>query len=249
MVAPIATRFQEKASIYEAHAGVQAVLAGWLGEWLEEAPSPETPGLEAAWELGAGTGLFTRHLLQRGFSTLRALDISPAMVAEGRRQLPAVEWGVGDAWSLPPQACARLYSASLLQWAPDAPSVLRNWCAALRPGGRMLHGLFTGGTFAELRELVSAAVPLVWFTPEEWLGHARAAGLRIVRSSVQVRFARHDSAHALFRHLHNTGATGVPKLSAGRLRALLRAYDARFSHPEGGVVATWEMLRFEAVRA
>ena len=246
MMAPFVTRFQEKASSYEAHAGVQAVLAGWLAEWLEEAPGLKAASL--AWELGAGTGLFTRHLVGKRFLRLKAFDIAPAMVGEGRRLLPSVEWVVRDAWHLPMHACDRLYSASFLQWAPDVPSVLRSWCAALRPGGRMLHGLFTKGTLAELRELMPGT-PLAWLTPEEWLEHARTAGLFIVRSAVRKQVTHYASAHALFRSLHNTGATSRTRFGAGRLRALLRAYDSRFPHPAGGVVSTWEMLRFEAVPA
>ena len=48
--------FDRRASVYEEHAPVQREAAAWLAEWL-----PETIGGPVL-EVGAGTGLFTRHL-------------------------------------------------------------------------------------------------------------------------------------------------------------------------------------------
>lgn len=235
--------FQEKAARYEAGARVQAFMARWLAQWLE-APSP--PGA-LAWELGAGTGLFTRQLLRRGLA-VRASDLAPAMVAQGRRRCPSAQWEVRDGWRLPRGVCDRLYSASFLQWAESPRDVLANWAAALCPGGRMLHGLYTGGTLAELRALLPVASPVKWLTAAEWLGQVSGAGLRVRRHESSRRVVRYASARALLRSLHDTGVTGTPALGAGGLRELMRHYEARFRHPGGGVVATWELLRFEAER-
>jgi hypothetical protein len=48
--------FDRRAAQYEQHAPVQREAAAWLAEWLPE--KIESPALE----VGAGTGLFTRHL-------------------------------------------------------------------------------------------------------------------------------------------------------------------------------------------
>jgi SAM-dependent methyltransferase len=236
-------RFQEKAACYEARARVQAFMAGWLARWLEASPPPGA----VVWELGAGTGFFTRQLLRRGFAVC-ASDLAPAMVARGRGRCPLARWEERDGWRLPRGVCDRLYSSSFLQWAVAPREVLSNWAVALRDGGRMLHGLYTGGTLAELRGLLPAASPVAWLPVEGWLGHVEGAGLRVRRHESLRRVVRYASARALLRSLHDTGVTGAPVLGAGCLRELMRCYDARFRHPGGGVVATWELLRFEAVR-
>ena len=56
-------------------------------KWIEE----DCSSLSAL-ELGAGTGLFTRHLALRAFKSFRATDVSGSMIAEGELRLPKVNW-------------------------------------------------------------------------------------------------------------------------------------------------------------
>lgn len=234
-------RFDTKAATYEAHAHIQRELAAWLAEWLE----PALPDDAVILEVGAGTGLFTRELLELG--RVEALDLSPAMVAEGRRRLPAADWRVGDGFRLRAGCCERLYSSALLQWAHDLAEVARNWFSALRPGGRMLHGVFVAPTLPELAALDGFVAPVCWRTTDEWLGAFAEAGFEIFRAEQTVCERVHVSAQALLRELHDTGVTPArARLSAGQLRRLLRDYERLHARPEGGVRATWSLLRFEA---
>ncbi len=241
-VEPVAEpAFGRRASTYETSASVQAWLAGWLEEWLE----PGWPAGCEVIEVGAGTGLFTRRLAGRG--TLRAMDLCAGMVREGRERVPGVGWTQGDALKLGPGSCDRLYSSAMLQWVGDPRTAMQTWCEALRPGGRMLHGLFVSPTLPELGELEPSAMPLRWRDVGVWREAMERAGLRVLRWETRTVEALHVSALAFLRSLHATGVTPAkPRLGAGRLRQLLRAYDERHRCEEGGVRATWTALRIEA---
>ncbi|MFA5264136.1 MAG: methyltransferase domain-containing protein [Opitutaceae bacterium] len=240
----IETAFGRHAESYECAACVQTWLADWLAEWLE----PAWPPAAEVIEVGAGTGLFTRKLVERGNPV--AMDISEAMVRQGRQRVHGARWLRGDALELPPSACDRLYSSAMLQWVADPVQTMRIWSEALRPGGRMLHGIFIDPTLPELGALEPDAVPLRWRTEVEWTDAMRRTGLRVLRSEVRSIETGHPNALAFLRNLHDTGATlSRPMLRAGRLRVLLREYDALHRCADGGVKATWTMLRIEASRA
>lgn len=235
--------FDRHAATYEASASVQAWLAEWLEEWVEPAWSRSAEVIE----VGAGTGLFTRKLVTRG--RVVALDRCTEMVARGREGVPEARWRVGDALDLTPVGWDRIYSSAVLQWMDDAEEGLRILGEAMRPGGRMLHGLFVSPTLPELAMLAPDACPLVWRTAETWLEAASQAGLRVLRCEVCQLESRHSDALAFMRTLHDTGVTPtVPKFGPGRLRALLQQYDARNRVGGNGVRATWTALRFEAER-
>ena len=82
--------FDRRAAQYDSHAALQREAAAWLAEWLPEQIA--APALE----LGAGTGLFTRHLAARTRG-LVACDVAPGMVQIGRSSLPEVAWSVAEA--------------------------------------------------------------------------------------------------------------------------------------------------------
>lgn len=126
-------RFDRKAAQYHEKADIQKLVADWCGDWIERDCQDKK-----AVELGAGTGLLTRHLALRGFESFAATDLSERMLEQGRARLPMVDWKRLDAWSCDVQEVDRLYASSLLQWAPDPLEVLKNWRAALKPEGRVL---------------------------------------------------------------------------------------------------------------
>lgn len=239
--------FDQRADSYSQAAVVQRELATWLAQWLE--PSGQT-GCLAALELGAGDGMFTRHLAGR-FSRLAAVDQAPRMVARGRRLLPDVTWCVGNAWQLGGLRVDRLYSSSLLHFSGDPAAVLRHWRTVVSRGGRMLHGFYAAPTLAEWHSL-GLAPPLVqWRSPSQWQEYFRESGWTVLRWQSQQRQQRFPSARALARFFQQTGVVAPRRTSVGRLRRLLGEYERRFSHPDGssGVATTWTFCRVEALNA
>lgn len=234
-------RFDERAADYERHATPQARVTARFAAFL-------SPTTETVLELGAGTGLLTRDLLARGFRIV-ASDLSEAMIETGRHAAPEARWIRLDAFSGPFPAHRRIVSANLLQWA-DSPAAA---CIRLRdmlpPGGVTAHAVLVRPTLAELDGLVAGAPPVRWYDASEWLAAAHAAGLRVTRREDVLFRERYADAATLLADLHGTGAvSGKPLHGPGRLRTLLREYDAKNATPDGGVAATWAALFFEAVR-
>ena len=94
------------------------------------------------------------------------IDLSPEMVrmaAARASSYPSVEAIEGDASTLDPRwtsACAGVVSVFGLQQLPAPADAIRNWAAALRPGGRMSVVFWpeqteVDGPFALLREVVT----------------------------------------------------------------------------------------------
>lgn len=234
-------RFDEKAPAYEAAAQAQRILADWVAEWLE----PDWPRELRALELGAGTGLLSRHLVERG--RLHALDASPRMLDQLSAKFPFVRCRLGNAFDLGEGSWDRLYSTAMLQWAPDPHLVFGNWRRSLAPGGRMLHGLFVAPSLSELSSLVPDTAAFDWRAASAWLEAARNSGLQVLRWECRPLVLRHRNAREFLRALHDTGTTpDRPLFGPGRLRQVLRDYDRGFPHPQGGVRASWTLLRFEA---
>jgi malonyl-CoA O-methyltransferase len=236
--ADLAASFGRAASGYWRHAGVQFALADWLAEWLPEHRAG------SALELGAGPGVFTRHLLPWA-GPLVASDLSPEMCTAGRARYPAAIWraqGARDAGGGP---WDWIFSSSMLQWIAEPAEVFAAWRSALAPGGQILGGLFAAGSLAEWEELAGGTAPLRWRTPAEWRAAIQAAGLTLVRDQSERRTFRHASAVAFLRSLHGVGAAPAIQLPAARLRRLLQTYEQRHRDADG-VIATWTFYRFQA---
>lgn len=233
--------FGRAAPNYREHARVQAALADWLAEWLPV----ERAG--RAIEIGAGPGIFTRRLLPwRG--ALTATDISPGMCAAGRAALPQVEWRVMAAESPEQGPWDWIFCSSMLQWAVEPGKVFAAWRERLAPGGRLLAGLFVAGSLPEWRAVGGEDAPIVWRTAKEWRAGFERGGLRVARDEAQRRVFKYPTALAFLRSVHGVGAAPQRRVPPGRLRRLLRDYEARFGGP-GGVRAAWVFYRVEAVRA
>jgi malonyl-CoA O-methyltransferase len=232
--------FDRVARTYADHAVVQECMADWLAEWVPERRTGK------ALELGAGPGVFTRRLLPWN-GELVASDMSEAMCREAGTALPDVQWRVMRAET--PQGGAHdwIFTSSMLQWVENPRAVFAAWRRALKPGGRVLAGLFAEGSLPELRALTHGWTPLTWRLPEEWAESLAEGGLRLVRAETHERVFHHASALKLLRSLHGVGAAPFHQFTAGRLRKILRDYDAIYAQA-GGVRSTWVFHRFEAER-
>ncbi len=236
-------KFTNCAGQYERHALAQKDVAEWSAQWLEQDPSGE-----CAVELGAGTGLFTRHLVERRFRSLHATDLSPAMVKLGALNVPEAEWSLLDAWqpSWPAQV-DRLYSTSLLQWAGSPTDVLRRWRRLLRPDGRLLATFFIAGSLAELFSTSNSLSALTWRSVDEWLTHFGSAHWRVLRWRTWEDTQHFATAAAALRSVHRTGAVKPLRASTAQLRRLLSECQRSHQLPTGDIPLTWKALQIEAI--
>jgi trans-aconitate methyltransferase len=234
-------RFDACAHSYDDHAAPQRAFAARVAEFIQLAPHEEVL------EFGAGTGALTRRLCEGGGAGVLATDASPAMVSLGRAAVPAAKWSTLDSFRAAVPRSSLQVSSGLLQWAEDPKQVLEHWKAALKPGGRMVHAVPCEPCLAEWRALVRES-PVRWRDQAGWRKLFAQAGLQVRRQQSWVLHPVFPSALELVRSLHQSGVTGRVHLDPGRLRAAIRAYDARHRGPEG-VIATWAWLAIEAVPA
>lgn len=234
-------RFSEKADRYEERAFIQADLAAWAAEWLDRLGNLPGPILE----VGAGTGLLTKHLVGH-LPEVVATDVSEAMVTLGRERVPQVGWQVCDAWAPPAGDWGGLISSSLLQWCPDVAGVFEEWSTMLRPGSRMLHAFFLEGTLSELQEVSPESLAVEFRSAQDWRDSFETAGFEVLDAEVRPVSYGFPAALDLFRFLHGIGATmGPRKLKPSSLRRIIEACDRkRTQSPRGEVESQWIFGRF-----
>jgi malonyl-CoA O-methyltransferase len=230
--ATIAARFGARADAYEAHAGLQVDvarrLAGLLPDW--EAPK--------VLELGCGTGLLSRHLLERypdGDFVLS--DAAPAMLSKCRRNLEApgagkVRYEVLDAGAPSGHKDLDLIVTSMtLHWVADPVATLVCLRDLLAPGGQLLYATLGPNSFAEWRTvLATERLP------------SGAPYLPELPGVVEEDHLTPDNDSLSFlRRMRDVGGLtprdGYKPLPPGALRRALRATNLRF----GGRV-TWHIV-------
>jgi len=230
--ARIAARFDAQARSYELHAGLQRAVADKLARFLPPLDCPRVL------ELGCGTGLFSRHLIERYPNGSFVLtDVAPAMIAECRRNLAPsatqhVSFEVMDAGEAGGHADLDLIVSSMtLHWLADPAGSVERLRRFLAPGGVMLSATLGPDSFAEWRAvLASEGLPS---------GLAEIATLpgivdeeRLVPDKDMLSFLRRMKAVGGL-----TPKEGYAPLSAGALRRAIHATDARF----GGRI-TWHIV-------
>jgi malonyl-CoA O-methyltransferase len=236
-------RFDLKAATYDQAAVIQATLADWVAEWIE----PTWPKVARVLEFGAGTGLLTRRLANRG--RLTATDLSARMVQIGQQRLPEVRWKIANAWSPSMGPVDRLFSSAMLQWAPDPQRVLNTWFRLVAPNGRMVHGLFVSPTLPELSSIANNPVPVQWRSADTWVAMLRQAGFEVCRWETSTIKQCHPNARQFLRQLHDTGATAtIPQLRVDELRRMIAEFDRRYAGHDGKVEVTWTLMRVECNR-
>lgn len=236
-------RFGAAAGSYDDHAEVQREVAAWCAEWL---PPPSSSRSWDVLELGAGTGLMTRHLVAQPHLRVTATDNCPQMIQVGKARVPDARWLKLDAWEPDLEASDLLVASSLLQWAPDPVAVLRAWRKLARPDGRLLTTFFVLGSLKEFADAAPSLSALRWHSEAEWRDFLRAAGWQILRESTWTTVQRFSSGPRALRSVHRTGAVLASQTPAAELRRALRAYESRYRDEDGQVPLSWRALRIEA---
>jgi malonyl-CoA O-methyltransferase len=229
--AAVAARFGAKADVYEAHAGLQADVAGKLAEHLPDLVAPKVL------ELGCGTGLLSRHLVARyPDGAFHLTDAAPGMIGACRCNLEGtdanVSYEVMDAAG--PIAYDNLdliVTSMMLHWLNDPVDVLTGLQRRLAPGGVLLFATLGPDCFAEWRTVL-ATEGLPTGTPR----------LPKMPGVVEDEHLTPDKdSLAFLRRLQAVGGLhprdGYAPLSAGALRRAIRATNIRF----GGRV-TWHIV-------
>jgi ubiquinone/menaquinone biosynthesis C-methylase UbiE len=134
---------QKEIAFFDAHADVDAynVFRPDASARIIDAfvhPGGLAPGMRVA-DLGCGSGAFTHLLRSAGFDCV-GLDISPKLIALGRRKYPDVEFVEGDIEHLPfPEASFdAVVLTGVAHHFPDPSRCAAEVFRVLRPAGRFI---------------------------------------------------------------------------------------------------------------
>ena len=231
--------FSAAAAAYDAHAEVQRRTSALLADRL-----PPLPVRPRVLELGCGTGLLTRLLLDRlgPDAFMVASDLSSAMIAQAQTTLsdPRLRFAVMDAEApaMEPASIDLVVSSLAAQWFADLPGTLDRLVSLLRPGGRMLIATLGRATFAQWRAAHAALGldPGIGDYPDADTLAAMVAGAAVESVPFTVTYA---DARTFLGGLEAIGAAtpkpGHRPLPAGTLRRIM----ARLGAP---CAITWDIL-------
>ena len=88
-------------------------------------------------DLGCGPGNSTALLRERWpDARLSGVDNSPEMLERARRDLPSIEWILGDAASyIPPEPVDLLFANAVFHWLPDHATLFPSLIEKVKKGG------------------------------------------------------------------------------------------------------------------
>lgn len=230
--AAVAQSFGARAATYDGHADLQRGVAERLARHLPQLASPRVL------ELGCGTGLFSRHLVDRyPDGTFLLTDLAPSMAEQCRRNLAGtgtqrVSVEIMDAARPTVDGPFDLIATSMtLHWLPEPVAALARLRKLLAPGGALIFATISGKSFPEWREVLEEqGLPIGLLDVPELTGIVDEE--RIVADDGTLGFLRRMRAVGGL-----TPREGYAALPAGRLRRAIRAAD----ETHGGRI-TWHIV-------
>ena len=227
----IRQRFSAASASYDAEAQAQQHIAAHL--WALAAPHLAA-GADVL-EIGAGTGLLTRLVLDAQPHSLTANDlyISPQVQELAQQFSGRVQCREGDAEHLefggPFNA---VLSASTVQWFADIPAFFARCAGVLPKGGLLAFSSFLPGNLQEVADLTG--VGLTYASAAELQGQLAPNFdlLAVEQGDVTLHFA--SPRHVLL-HLRHTGVTGIRSVVWGKnsYKDFVARYTARYGNAQG----------------
>lgn len=241
----VARNFSRAARDYNANARVQAQVAGDLLV-LSRSRSPKT-----VLELGCGTGIYTRMLLGSfPDATIRAVDVSDAMIRVAREQIESqrASFVCADAVTFTEGDYDLVTSNASFHWFSDLARTIRNVGKMLNEGGVLTFSHFGPGTYSELREslgcVVGSSVELACgkFVIAGKIGNLLASEFATCEVEERTYVEKYASLRDLLDHIKLTGTRGVPpNLDVVWTRGLLRMLEDTYMSRFGSICATYQV--------
>ncbi len=236
----IARSFGRAAPGYDRHAGLQRASGDRL--MALAGPRQDICVLDA----GCGTGWFGRRWQAAG-NRVVALDLSPAMLAEARRQGSASAYLAGDIEHLPlaDESVDLCFSNLAVQWCDDLPRALAELYRVTRPGGLIALSTLADGSLMELRHawsMVDQGVHLNRFLTPQAIGSAFAPYRHRLAAERHTLHYPHLSAL-----LHGLKGVGAGYLRDGRApgltgRQCLQRLDAAWRRQAAGLPLSYQLI-------
>ena len=236
--------FSRHAKTYDRYAQLQKSMAERLASLLP-VPLPDY-----IFEIGCGTGLFTRHLLTQPVKQLILNDIAPGMleILSDSLTLPLnTKISPGNAERIHFENMDLVCANAVFQWFKNPQEALVKINQALTANGSLIFSTFGPKTLIEFRHAANLLSPINLYNKDSWADMIRDSGFTMKFWDVEVRKIFFSSSLSLLKNLQQIGAAPIRMIKTGGLRKLIRDYDSRFSTSQG-VYATWELYYFSLVR-
>lgn len=234
----IADRFARALPTYDKQAVVQKQVAITLVDCLAGSVGEGRRVVE----LGCGTGLYSRLLLERlKPSVLWLNDLAPESEQYVAPLLGENVWFVhGDAEQFViPSGMDVITACSVLQWFDDVPRFFRRCANALSAGGILALSTYLPGTLPELAHLTGQGLDYV--KSEDILAMLYSDFDVVVQQNETITAAFPTPMHVL-HHLKQTGVTGTGGLgwTPHRLEIFCAEYKRLYSNSDGNVSLTYK---------
>ena len=239
----IRERFVRAIPTYGKQATVQGQVARHMVQLLGEFLPVQAH--RRVWEVGCGTGGFTRtYLACNAPNEFLLNDLCPEMEVPLADLLDThVHFEAYDVeYTLPVGSFSLIVSCSSLQWLERPELFLKNCRDLLEEEGYFALSLFGERNLKEIRAIVGTT--LSYLSLYDWQRMTKKLGYHLVCTeefSIPIYF---DSPIEVLQHLKQTGVTGISRevWTKGRLIDFSSKYRNLFSTTDGKVALTYHPL-------
>jgi malonyl-CoA O-methyltransferase len=232
--------FNARAYSYNSAADLQSRVASRLQEFLPASV------IQNILEIGCGTGLFSRYLLQQfPHANLMLTDLAPAMLEICRTSIPPsrqIQFLQMDGEIVTLTSTFDLIASSMtMHWFSDLKNSLQQIIARLSPGGRLVFAIMGENSLHEWRDICKTY--RVAMTPEFVSRDYLQTAFPELNLHVETIQQAYLNTYDFLRTLKVIGAD-TPRathfaLTAGKLRHLMRLLDNK--NPDG-VTISYEII-------
>lgn len=124
---------------------VPAIFHQWPAKIISSAG---ISGADDVLDIGCGTGALTREVVKKvtDEGSVTGFDLSESMLSVARQVCPGVHFQQGSATNLPFEDSSfdAVISAFMLMFVNDPKQAIGEMCRVLRPGGRVVAGIWQG---------------------------------------------------------------------------------------------------------
>lgn len=254
--ASVSHSFNQAASDYDTHAGLQQKIACELINLTEE----YSPKARIALDVGCGTGYGARMLQSKlPNATIVAIDIAPAMLKQVFKVSQATRnYSVcADAEQLPfaHQSIDLIYSSSFVQWCAVPRQLFLDFAQILTPGGWFIFSTYGPRTLNELRtswaQIDSFVHTLEFPSASKLADTLQASGFIVSNCQRSLELIHYQGVELVLQNLKNIGARNSHHLRrpgltpATNLQDMMNYYQKHYG-VQGLVPASYEVLYFVA---